>query len=48
MSKGVVANFVAFADRALKDFGMTLGVFADDKKGRVDVMSRENVEQLGS
>jgi len=45
MRPGVVANLVTFPCCALQDFGMLRHILADDKKGGVDVMLPEQIQQ---
>ena len=42
----VIRDFVALFDRALQDAGIALGILADDEKGRVKMVSGQDIEQL--
>ena len=44
----MVSDLVAFADCAFQNVRMIRRVLADDEKGRLHVMGREQVEQLRS
>ncbi len=46
MRPGMIRDLVTFADRASQDVGMVRRVLADDEKGRLHVMRREEIEQL--
>src|SRR6266446_5345436 len=48
MGPTVVSNLMTFASRAFYDLGMLLDVFTDDKKGGVDAMLRQQIEETRS
>ena len=48
MRPTVVPNFVTFARRARNDLGVLSNVFADHEESRLNMMSREDIEQFRS
>src|SRR5205807_4258662 len=48
MRPTMVSNLVTFPSRPLHDLGMLGDVFTDNKKGRVDMMLRQQIEQTRS
>ncbi len=46
MRPGMIRDLVTFTRGAFQDLRMIGGIFADDKKGRLHVMRREEIEQF--